>query len=144
MRGTGIIIFALFAVLAIGGPQVEAASASKPAAAEYKFCVKLLPRKLRYEGQPTHVATGCHSRLLVFKATHTWEVQGESGWSGSYEVENQETFVFSANNDPLCALVGGKTASGYGGEILLNESTQPGKVICVQQAETWYTKEIKS
>jgi hypothetical protein len=42
-------------------------------------------------------------------------------------------------------IAGSTTGSGgYGGLISLNESTQPGKIICVQQAETGYTKEVGS
>lgn len=141
MRRTRIITLALFVLMAAGLMQAEAASASKPGATEYKFCVKRVPKKLRYKGQPAHVRTGCHARLLIFSATDTWELEGEPGWSGSYGVFSGEVFVFSGNNAPLCALTGAKVASGgYGGLILLNESTQPGKVDCVQQAETWYTK----
>jgi len=76
--------------------------------------------------------------LLVFSATDAWAVEGMLGWSGSYAVfAPGETFVFSGNNNPLCALTGGKTESGgYGGLIDLNESTQPGEIDCVEQAET--------
>jgi hypothetical protein len=142
MRRTRIIALALFVLMSIGATQAEAAFASKPGATEYKFCVKLMPKKLRYKGQPAHVRTGCHAHLLVFSATDAWAVEGMLGWSGSYAVfAPGETFVFSGNNNPLCALTGGKTESGgYGGLIDLNESTQPGEIDCVEQAETWYTK----
>jgi hypothetical protein len=143
MRGIRMIALASFAVLAIGGLQAAAASAATKGASEYKFCVKRLPKKLRYKGQPMNVPTGCHGRMRVFSASATWEIEGGPGWSGSYVVEAPgEVFVFSANNNPLCALTGGASASGYGGEILLNESTQPGKIVCVVQAETWYTKKV--
>jgi hypothetical protein len=142
MRRTRIIALALFVFMSIGAMQAEAAFASKAGATEYKFCVKRMPKKLRYKGQPAHVRTGCHARLLVFGTTHTWEVDGFPGWSGSYAVFGPgETFVFSGNNNPLCALTGGKTENGaYVGLIDLNESTQPGKIECVEQAEIWYTK----
>jgi hypothetical protein len=145
MRRTGIIALALLAVTAIGAAQAGAALASEPGAAEYELCVKRMPKKLRYEGQPANVRTGCHARLIIFSATDTWELEGAPGWSGSFGIYSQETFVFNGNNDPLCAIVGGKNASGgYGGLIDLNESTQPGKVDCFEQAETWYTKEVGS
>jgi hypothetical protein len=141
MRGSRIIALASLAALAIGGVQAGAASAATTGATEYKFCVKRLPRKLRYKGQPANVPTGCHGRMRVFSADQQWEVEGEPGWSGAYVVEGpSEVFVFSANNNHLCALVGAKSATGYGGEIMINESTQPGKIVCVEQAETWYTK----
>jgi hypothetical protein len=144
MRGTRIIALAVSAALVVCGLQAVAASASKPGASEYELCVKRVPKKLRYKGQPANVRTGCHARMFVFSATHMWEVEGEPGWSGSYVVGTGEVFVFSADNDPLCALVGGRSTHGYGGEISLNESTQPGKIVCVEQAETWYTKEVGS
>jgi hypothetical protein len=143
MRRTRIIALALLVLMAIGATQAETALASKPGATEYEFCVKRMPKKLRYKGQPANVRTGCHARLLVFTATDTWELEGMPGWSGSYGIYSPETFVFSANNDPLCAIVGAKSGSGgYGGLIDLNESTQPGRIDCVEQAETWYTKEV--
>ena len=144
MRITRTIAVTFLAVMSIGAVQAGAAFGSNPGAAEYKFCVKLMPKKLRYKGQPAHVPTGCHTRLLVFSATSTWEVTGMSGWSGSYSVFlPSETVVFSGNNDPLCALAGGKNrGGGYGGLIDLNESTQQGTIVCAEQAETWYTKEI--
>lgn len=140
MRHRSIIALVLFSGMTVGLTQGEAASASKPGAAEYEFCVKHLPKKLRYKGQPMRVRTGCHRRLLVFSSPATWEVEGEPGWNGSYLLTQGEVFVFSGNNAPLCALTGSKTESGYGGLILLNESTQPGKIDCVQQGESWYTK----
>jgi hypothetical protein len=146
MRGIKIIALASFAVLAAGGVQADAASAATKGATEYELCVKLIPKKLRYKGQPAKVPTGCHARMLVWSASEKWEVPGRAGWSGSYEaVGPAEVLVFSANNNPLCGLVAAKSATGYaGGEILLNESTQPGSIVCVVQAETWYTKQVRS
>jgi hypothetical protein len=145
VRRAGTIAFALLVLMAVAGTQAAAALASKPGAAEYEFCVKRMPKKLRVKGQPAHVRTGCHARLLIFGATDTWELEGDPEWSGSYEVAMGEVFVFSGDNDPLCALTGEKAASGaYGGSISLNESTQPGKLDCALQAETWYTKKVRS
>ncbi len=144
MRRARIIALAFFLLMAISVMEAEAASASTAGATEYEFCVKRMPKNLRYKGQPANVRTGCHAQLLIFSATDTWEAAGEPGWSGSYGVYSGEVFVFSGNNDPLCALTGSKLASGgYGGLILLNESTQPGKIDCVEQAETWYTMEVR-
>ena len=146
MRRLKIVGLALFVPMTIGVMQAGSSAASKPGAAEYEFCVKRMPKKLRYKGQPAHVRTGCHARFLIFSATETWEVEGMPGWSGAYVVSTPgEIYVFSGNNDPLCALSGGKTGSGgYGGLILLNESTKPGTIDCVEQGETWYTKAVRS
>ena len=146
MRRLKIIGLALFVLMAIGVMQAGSSAASKPGAAEYEFCVKRMPKKLRYKGQPAHVRTGCHARFLIFSATETWEVEGMPGWSGSYVVFTPGETLSSAATTTRCARsrVGRHESGGYGGLIVLNESTQPGTIDCVEQAETWYTKAVRS
>ncbi len=143
--------FAVIAALTMGAVGTSAASGATqgttPGTTVYEFCVApppfKVPRRLR-----SHIRVGCHKHFVVDSVTDTWEVEGEPGWSGSYEtyrtpgLSDELLTFFWANSPQLCDLLAGeKVGNEYGGEIDLNVGKIPGRE-CAQQTVTWYTEEL--